>query len=65
MAHSSETRGQKPTTVYARISRISSFYKWLMSDPLLGQHIRYNPAAQARPRFPQPYQSESVKSLHG
>src|SRR5215210_7964309 len=34
-----------------------------MDDPLLGQHIRSNPAAQARPRHPQPYQSESVKAL--
>lgn len=58
-----ESRGQKPNTVYTRISRISSFYKWLMADPLLGQHIRHNPAAQARPRYPQPYQSESVKAL--
>lgn len=58
-----EAKGHKPATVYARISRISSFYKWLMADPLLGQHIRYNPAAQARPRYPQPYQSESVKAL--
>lgn len=58
-----EARGQQPATVYARISRVSSFFKWLMADPLLGQHIRWNPAAQARPRFPQPYQSESVKAL--
>lgn len=58
-----EAQGQKPASVYARISRVSSFFKWLMEDPLLGQHIRWNPAAQARPRYPQPYQSESVKAL--
>jgi len=58
-----ESRGQKPATVYARISRVSSFYKWLMSDPQLSLYIRSNPAAQARPRYPQPYQSESVKAL--
>jgi integrase len=58
-----EDHGQKPNTVYARISRISSFYKWLMIDPLLGQHICYNPVTQARPRYPQPYQSDSVKAL--
>jgi integrase len=53
-----------PATVYVKVSRISAFFKWLMADPLLGQHIRSNPAAQARPRrHPQPYQSESVKSL--
>jgi integrase len=58
-----ESHGQKPTTVYARVSHLSSFYKWLIADPLLGQYIRHNPAAQARPRYPQPYQSESVKAL--
>jgi site-specific recombinase XerD len=58
-----ESKGQKPATVYARVSRVSAFFKWLMADPVLGQHIRSNPAAQARPRHPQPYQSESVKAL--
>jgi integrase len=58
-----EAQGQKPATVYARVSRVSAFFKWLMADPLLGQHVRWNPAAQARPRHPQPYQSESVKAL--
>ena len=58
-----EARGQKPATVYARVSRVSAFFKWLMADPKLGQHIRTNPVASARPRHPQPYQSESVKAL--
>jgi integrase/recombinase XerD len=58
-----EFAGQKPATIYTRISRVSSFFKWLMSDPRLGEHINSNPAAQARPRYPQPYQSESVKAL--
>jgi integrase len=58
-----EGQGQKPATVYARVSRVSAFYKWLMADPVLSQHIRSNPASQARPRYPQPYQSESVKAL--
>lgn len=58
-----EGQGQKPATVYARISRLSSFYKWLIADPVLGEHIRSNPAVQARPRYPQPYQSQSVKAL--
>lgn len=57
-----ETAGNKPATVYTRISRLSSFYKWLMADPQIGPYIRSNPAAQARPRFPRPYQSESVKA---
>jgi integrase/recombinase XerD len=57
-----EAAGNKPATIYTRISRLSSFYKWLMADLQLGIYIRSNPAAQARPRFPRPYQSESVKA---
>src|SRR5919205_3326880 len=57
-----ESLGQKPATVYARLSRLSSFYRWLMSNPQLSAHIQANPVSQARPRFPRPYQSESVKA---
>jgi integrase len=57
-----ETLSQKPATVYARLSRLSSFYRWLMSNPQLSAHIQVNPVLQARPRFPRPYQSESVKA---
>src|SRR5437868_908781 len=28
-----EEKGFKPATVYARISRLSSFYEWAMRDP--------------------------------
>jgi integrase len=58
-----EQRGLKPATVYARISRVSAFYRWLMSDPQLSRLIAGNPAAQARPRYPRPYQSEATKAL--
>jgi integrase/recombinase XerD len=58
-----EGRGQKPATVYARVSRVSAFFKWLMADPVLGRQIVSNPAVLARPRHPRPYQSESVKAL--
>jgi integrase len=58
-----ERRGLKPATVYARVSRVSAFYRWLMSDPQLSRFIGSNPAAQARPRYPRPYQSESTKAL--
>lgn len=58
-----ESRGLKPATVYARVSRVSAFYRWLMSDPQLSAFVRSNPAAQARPRYPRPYQSESTKAL--
>ncbi|HVE74605.1 MAG TPA: tyrosine-type recombinase/integrase [Mycobacteriales bacterium] len=58
-----EARGLKPATVYARVSRVSAFYRWLMADPQLSHYIRSNPASQARPRYPLPYQSESTKAL--
>ncbi len=58
-----ESAGKKPATVYSRVSRVSSFFKWLLADPRLGEHIRSNPVAYARPRFPRPYQGESVKAL--
>jgi len=58
-----ESRGLKPATVYARVSRVSAFYRWLMNDPQLSGFILSNPAAQARPRYPRPYQSESTKAL--
>ena len=45
-----ERRGLKPATVYARVSRVSAFYRWLMSDPQLSAFIGTNPAVQARPR---------------
>src|ERR1051325_6965741 len=57
-----EALGQKPATVYARLSRLSSFYRWLMSHPQLSAHIQANPVLQARPRYPRPYQSESVQA---
>lgn len=58
-----ERRGLKPATVYARVSRLSAFYRWLMADGQLSAFIRSNPAAQARPRCPRPYQSEATKAL--
>lgn len=58
-----ERRGLKPATVYARVSRVSAFYRWLMADPQLSRFIRSNPAVQARPRHPRPYQSEATKAL--
>src|SRR5215207_7931654 len=58
-----EGKGFKPATVYARISRLSSFYTWVMRDPALGPFIKANPAASARPKAPKAYQTESSKAL--
>lgn len=58
-----EERGFKPATVYARISRLSSFYEWLLKQPALSQFITSNPARLAMPKCPKPYQTESTKAL--
>jgi integrase len=53
----------RPATVYVRISLLSSFYEWMMRDPVLARFIQTNPVRLARPRAPKPYQTESVKSF--
>jgi integrase/recombinase XerC len=58
-----EGKGFKHATVYARISRLSSFYTWVMRDPALGPYIKGNPTDFARPKCPRPYQTESSKAL--
>jgi integrase/recombinase XerD len=58
-----EDRRLKANTVYAQISRLSSFYRWAMKDPVLSRHIKTNPALLARPKRPHPYQTGSTKSL--
>lgn len=52
----------KPTTVYARVSRLSSFYEWAIKDEVLGRYIISNPARLALPKCPKPYQTENTKA---
>lgn len=58
-----ESERLKPATVYARTSRLSSFFTWLMSDPQLAVTITANPVLLARPKAPRAYQGESTKAL--
>jgi integrase len=58
-----EGRGLAPATVYAMISRVSSFYTWAMAEPALANHIGRNPADLARPKAPAAYQTESTQAL--
>lgn len=58
-----EAHDLKPATVYARLSRLSSFFEWAMRDPALGQVINNNPVRLARPKAPRAYQTESSKAL--
>lgn len=53
----------RPATIYVRISLLSSFYEWLMRDPVLTRFVQSNPVRLARPRAPKPYQTDSVKSF--
>lgn len=52
----------KPATVYARVSRLASFYEWVMGDAVLGKFITSNPARLVRPKAPRAYQTESAKA---
>ena len=52
----------KPATVYARVSFLSSFYRWAMRDPQVGAQIRVNPILLARPKAPRPCQTDSTKA---
>lgn len=58
-----EEQNFKPATIYARLSRLSSFYEWAMRDPRLDGLIESNPVRLARPKAPRAYQTEGVKSL--
>ena len=58
-----EARGLAPATVYAAISRLSSWYTWAMTSPELARAIYSNPATLARPKAPKPYQTEATQAL--
>jgi site-specific recombinase XerD len=57
-----EERGLEPTTVYARVCHLSSFYAWAMRDPALSEVMKFNPVRLAHPKAPKAYQTRSVKS---
>ena len=54
--------GLAPATIYARISRISSFYNWLCRDSRFS-NILTNPVPLARPKAPNPYANKKAKAL--
>lgn len=57
-----EDEGKSPATVYSRVAFLSSFYRWAMSQPAVGAHLRENPALLARPKRVRPYQTEATKA---
>ena len=58
-----EDQGLSAATVYARVSRVSSWYRWALEDAALSEVIHHNPVALARPKAPKAYQTESTKAL--
>lgn len=58
-----EAAGLSAASVYARISRLSSFYEWLMTEPTFREQIKLNPCTLSRPKAPKPYQSDKTKAL--
>lgn len=57
-----EDEGKSPATVNSRVAFLSSFYRWAMSQPAVGAHLRQNPALLARPKRVRPYQTEATKA---
>ena len=54
--------GKRPATVYARVSFLSSFYRWALGRAEVGASLRQNPALLARPKRVRPYQTEATKA---
>jgi len=51
--------GLAASTIYARVSRVSAFYRWLMKHG----RATHNPTTEARPKAPKPYQNPKAQAL--
>ena len=58
-----ESMNLAPSSVYACVSRLSSFFDWLIAEPTFARTIKANPVKLARPKAPKAYQNESAKAL--
>lgn len=58
-----ETAGLTRTTIYTRLSLLSSFFEWAMREPVIGAVLTANPVRLARPKAPRAYQTERTKAL--
>jgi site-specific recombinase XerD len=58
-----EGLGLSQSSIYARISRVSSFYVWLLEQAEFQDKIRANPVVLARPKAPKAYQNQRAKAL--
>lgn len=59
-----EAADLSPATVYAKVSRVSAFYEWLL-NPANGAQIPVyrNPVTMSRPKAPKAYQNDSTQAL--
>lgn len=58
-----ESEGLGSAAIYSRVSRLSSFFDYLLDEPTLRGMLKGNPVILARPKAPKAYQSGSVKAL--
>ena len=61
--HEMERKPLARSTIYNRISFLSSFYLLAMRDPQCVQSIGSDPAIRARPKSPRAYQTDATKAL--
>ena len=52
-----------PATVYAMVSRVSSFYHWAQKNAKRADVSLANPVDAVRPKAPKPFQGKSTKAL--
>lgn len=57
-----QARKLSPATIYAMVSRVSSFYRWC-AENAPGMAGMANPVDVARPKAPKPYQNARTKAL--
>lgn len=59
-----EAQKLSAATIYAKVSRVSAFYSWLLDpySPAYGLVAR-NPVVMSRPKAPKAYQNESTQAL--
>lgn len=57
-----EDQGLAPATIYNRLSQVSSWYKWALSDEQLREVVKVNPVELARPKTPKAYHDSQALS---
>jgi integrase len=56
-------RHYSPATIYAMVSKVSSFYRWAQKNAKRNQQALANPVEAVRTKAPKAYQGQSTKAL--